>query len=123
MTKPLDLRDLFGAKWRVGLDEAANGRWTDPWNQIVLCRHGHIYPQAEGILAAATNRGGKIVRKLRAIKGAEVLLDGDDGANVAFPAGEVRAAARVMRPRVVRKLSQAQLDALARGRRLRNPLE
>ena len=27
-----------------GLDEAANGRWADPWNYIVRCRYGHLYP-------------------------------------------------------------------------------
>jgi hypothetical protein len=123
MTKPFDLRAMFGAKWRVGLDEAANGRWKDPWNQIVLCRHGHIYQHGDGMLAAATDRGGVIVRKLRAIPGAKVLLDGDDGANVAFPFEQVKAAASVMKPRRVRQLSPAQLAALAEGRSRRNPLE
>ena len=121
MTKPVDLRAEFGDRWRIALDEAAAGRWRDPWNFTVQCRYGHIYPAGLGRLGAATNRSGVIVRKLRAIPGAEVVADGDDGANVEFPLAQIRFVQRVMRPRTVRKLSPAQQAALAQGRLRKKP--
>lgn len=116
MTKPIDLRAEFGGRWRIALDEAAGGRWADPWNYTVPCRHGHLYPAGGDRIGAATDRSGVIVRKLRSIPGAEVVADGDDGANVVFPLAQVRFVQRVMKPRTVRKLSQAQKAALAEGR-------
>lgn len=119
----IDLKAEFGRKWQIGLDEAARGRWADPWNFRVLCRHGHLYPAGGDLLGAATDRSGAIVRKLRAIDGAKVVADGEDGANVIFPVSKLRSVQRVMKPRTARRLSPAQLAALAQGRLQKNPLE
>jgi hypothetical protein len=121
--KPIDLKAEFGGKWQIGLDEAARGRWADPWNYIVPCRHGHLYPVDGDRIGAATNRAGAIVRKLRAIDGVDVFQDGEDGANVVFHRAKVRFIARVMKPRTARQLSSAQRAALAQGRLRKNPLE
>lgn len=121
MTKPVDLRAEFGDRWRIALDEAAAGRWRDPWNYTIPCRHGHLYPASRDRIGAATQRAGAIVRKLRSIPGAEVVADGDDGANVEFPLAQIRFVQRVMRPRTIRKLSTAQQAALAQGRLQRKP--
>ena len=119
----IDLRAEFGGKWQIGLDEAARGRWADPWNYIVRCRHGHLYPVDGDRIGAATDRAGVIVRKLRAIDGVEIFQDGEDGANVVFHRAKLRYIARVMKPRSVRQLSPAQRTALAQGRLQKNPLE
>ncbi len=111
---PIDLKAKFGRKWRIVLDESADGDWEDPWNYIVPCRHGHLYPAGGDYLGAATNRSGAIVRKLQAIDGAEVVADGSDGANVIFPEEKLSAVKRVMKPRGVRRLSPAQRAALAK---------
>lgn len=120
---PIDLKAEFGGKWQIGLDEAAGGRWADPWNYIVRCRHGHLYPAGKDRIGAATDRAGLIVRKLRGIAGVDVFQDGEDGANVVFHRAKLRYIARVMKPRSVRQLSPAQRAALAQGRLRRNPLE
>ena len=120
---PINLKAEFGNKWQIGLDEAANGRWADPWNYIVRCRYGHLYPVDGDRIGAATNRAGVIVRKLAAIEGVDIFQDGEDGANVVFHRANLRFIARVMKPRSVRKLSPAQRVALAQGRLQKNPLE
>ncbi len=120
---PIDLKAEFGSKWQIGLDEAANGRWADPWNYVIRCRHGHLYPVDGDRIGAATDRPGAIVRKLRAIDGVDIFQDGEDGANVVFHRAKLRFIARVMKPRSVRTLSPAQRVALAQGRLQKNPLE
>lgn len=120
---PIDLKAEFGGKWQIGLDEAARGRWADPWNYIVLCRHGHLYPAGGDRIGAATDRAGAIVRKLRAIEGVEIFQDGEDGANAVFDRAKLRFIQRVMKPRTVRQLSPAQRAALAQGRLQKKPLE
>ena len=121
--KPIDLKAEFGGKWQIGLDEAARGRWADPWNYVIRCKHGHLYPVDGDRIGAATDRAGAIVRKLRSIVGVEVFQDGEDGANVVFHRAKLRFIARVMKPRSVRQLSPAQRAALAHGRLRKNPLE
>lgn len=119
----INLKAEFGGKWQIGLDEAARGRWADPWNYVVRCRYGHLYPVDGDRIGAATDRAGAIVRKLRTIDGVDVFQDGEDGANVVFHRAKLRYIARVMRPRSVRQLSPAQRSALAQGRLRKNPLE
>jgi hypothetical protein len=121
MKPPLDLRAEFGRRWRIELDEAAGGRWKDPWLFTVPCRNGHLFPAGPDRIGAATNRSGAIVRRLRQIDGAEVVADGSDGANVVFPLAAARYVARVMKPRSRRKLTPAHAAALARGRLARKP--
>jgi hypothetical protein len=119
---PIDLRARFGGHWKIGLDEAARGRWGDPWNYTVVCRHGHLYPVDSQHLGAATATSGATARRLRSISGVEVVADGDDGINAAFPLELIGAVEKIMRPCRVRRASARQLAALADGRRLQNPL-
>lgn len=118
---PLNLEVEFGRRWRIELDEAANGRRKDPWLLTIPCRHGHLFPAGPDLIGAATNRAGAIVRKLRAIPGVVVEADGTDGANVVFTRAALRHVARVMKPRSCRKLSPAHAAALARGRNSKKP--
>lgn len=119
--EPIDLQAEFGRRWRIDLDPAAAGRRKDPWLFTVRCRNGHLYPAGGDRIGAATNRSGAIVRRLRAIPGAEVVADGTDGANVVFPRAALRYVARVMKPRSCRQLSPTHAAALARGRLSRKP--
>jgi hypothetical protein len=119
--RPIDLEVEFGRRWRIELDEAANGRRRDPWMLTIPCRYGHLFPAGPDLIGAATNHSGAIVRKLRAIPGVEVVADGEDGANVVFSPAAIRYVARVMKPRSCRKLSPAHAAALARGRLSKKP--
>jgi hypothetical protein len=116
MTKPINLRDEYGHRWRIGLDAAAAGRWTDPWNYKVICRYGHICPWGGDLLAASTHTGGAVASRLMKLTGVTGVHDGDDGATVVFPASMVRAVAALMKPRSVRRATPAQAAALQRGR-------
>jgi hypothetical protein len=120
---PVDLRAHFGRRWRIALDEAARGHWRDPWLFIIPCRYGHLFPVDDQRIGAASDHPGAIARKLRAIPGAEVLADGDDGVNVAVPLGNVADVARILKPRRVRLASAAQREALAKGRAARKALD
>jgi len=121
--KPINLKAEFGAKWQIGLDEAARRRWADPWNDVVRCKYGHLYPVNGDQLGAATDRPGVIVRKLRAIDGVDIFQDAEDGANAVFHFAKLRFIARVMKPKSIRKLSSAQRFALAQGRLRNKPLD
>jgi len=116
MTKPIDLREEFGHRWRIGLDEAAGGRWKDAWNYRIVCRYGHIFPWGGDLLAASTDFAGSVANRLMKVAGVQVVHDGDDGATVVFPRSLLKAVASLLRPRTVRQPSPAQLASLARGR-------
>lgn len=114
MSIPIDLRAEFGHRWRIGLDEAAGGRWKDPWHFQIICRHGHIVPWGGDQLAASTNAAGAIANRLKSLAGVEVVHDGDDGATVVFPRPLLKVVAAVMKPRSARRTTPAQAAALAR---------
>ena len=121
MTKPIDLREEFGHRWRIGLDGAAAGRWKDAWYFQILCRHGHIAPWGGDLLAASTHGAGAVANRLMKLAGVDIVHDGDDGATVVFPRPLMRAVTAVMKPRTVRRTTPAQAAALARGRTHRAP--
>ena len=116
MSTPIDLRTEYGHRWKIGLDAAAGGRWSDPWNFKILCRHGEIYPWGDGLLAASTHNAGAVANKLLALDGVDAILDGDDGASVAFHTSKLKEVAKVLKPRTTRQPNPAQLAALVRGR-------
>jgi hypothetical protein len=115
----IDLKKKYGHRYVLDLDEAAGGRWSDPWYHQIVCRHGRIGPHGGDRLVASTNGPGRVARRLLKLSGVEVLADGDDGANVIFPVQLLTTVARVMRPRSRRKPSAGQVAALARARESR----
>lgn len=116
MSTPIDLRKEFGHRWMIGLDEAARGRWTDPWLYKIECRHGEIFPWGDDKLAASTVGSGAVANRLLKLPDIDVIHDGSDGATVVFFRRSIREVASLMKPRRARKASSAQLAALASGR-------
>lgn len=116
MSTPIDVRAEFGHRWRIGLDEAAGGRWKDPWYFQILCRYGVIVPWGGDLLAASTTTAGSIANRLKRLPSVEVAHDGDDGATVVFRRPLLKQVTPIIRPRTVRKASPAQMAALSRGR-------
>jgi hypothetical protein len=116
VSTPIDLRREFGHRWKIGLDEAARGRWSDPWNLTIVCRHGEICPWGDDLLAASTHRTGAVANRLRALPFVEVVHDGSDGVTAVFQSRYLRTVAGIMKPRRARTASPAQLAALERGR-------
>ena len=116
MSTPIDLRADFGHRWQIGLDEAAGGRWKDPWHFLIACQHGVIVPWGGDLLGASTHHGGSIARRLLKLPGVDVMHDGDDGATVKFPFSMLKAVTAVMKPRSLRRVTPPQAAALAKGR-------
>lgn len=125
MITPIDLRAEFGHRWRIGLDEAAAGRWKDPWYFLILCRYGVIVPWGGDRLGASTasaHRVGPIAKRLLRLPNVEAVHDGDDGATVVFHRRDLRAVAALLKPRRARRPNPAQLVALQHGRLQRRRL-
>jgi len=116
MSTPIDLRVEFGHRWKIGLDDAAGGRWSDPWNFKILCRHGEICPWGGELLAASTTSEGAVANRLRRLPFIEIAHDGSDGVTVVFPLRHLSVVTGIVKPRRARKASPAQLAALERGR-------
>ena len=116
MSTPIDLRREFGHRWKIGLDEAARGRWTDPWLYMIECRHGEIFPWGDDKLAASTTGPGAVAKRLVRLADVEAVHDGSDGVTVVFPRGRLSSVTGIMKPRRARTASPTQLAALERGR-------
>jgi hypothetical protein len=120
MSTPIDLRKKFGHRWKIGLDESARGRWSDPWTYSIVCCHGEIIPWGGDLLAASTKNAGAIANRLRAAPFVEIAHDANDGVTVVFPSRHLPKVVAIMKPRRTKKATPAQLEALKRGR-LRPP--
>jgi len=116
MSTPIDLRAEYGQRWNIGLDEAAAGRWSDPWNFKVICRYGDICPWGGDLLAVSTAKAGAVANRLMKIPGIDVVHNGDDGVTVTFPSSMLKAVAAVVKPRSLRRVKPSQAAALAKGR-------
>jgi hypothetical protein len=108
----IDLRQHYAHRYRVtcegSCERAHHGSACDPWNAIVLCQHGHIYPHGELLLGAATNNRGQKANSLAALPCVRVVQDGDDGINVVFDASDFAKVAAIMKPRRKRQLTPEQ---------------
>jgi hypothetical protein len=102
---------LFGDRFKIGRDPAhaaehgERGRAIDPWLLVIICRSGHIYVHSRDRLGVATNNRGATARALVSLPGVEVLQDGDDGLNAAFPLEAFDQVAAILNPRRRRRLS------------------
>ena len=86
LTGCINLKKQFGEQYKVEYEEESyfaergeGARADDPWLQIILCKHGHIYPQGGVRLGASTNKRGGIARKLARLECTEVLQDSWSG--------------------------------------------
>ena len=101
----IDLRERFGRKYKIGRDQAyyaqygRRARVHDPWYDLVLCRHGEIFPWGGRLLAASTTKNGPVANRLRAAGFCRVVQDGDDGVTAVFDLNDFPKVAAIMRPR------------------------
>ena len=119
MTTCINLKERFGDVYKVEHEESyhadrgENARTEDPWLQVLLCQHGHIYPHGRDVLAASTNTRGGITRKLAALDCTTVVQDGSDGINATFHVRDFEQVAELMKPRRRRHLTVEQRRAAA----------
>ena len=115
----INLKDLVGDKWRVGYEDSyeaeygENARTSDPWLMIALCRHGHLFPWGDDLLAASTDKRGPVAQRLMALNCGTIRQDGDDGAMITFHVDDIAQVAKILKPRRRRRLSDEQKAKLA----------
>lgn len=117
MVHCVDLRANFSHEYQVRTDHS-NGSLHDPWQLMIPCRFGHIYPHGDRLLGVATNGRGPVANRLAALRCVRIVLDGDDGINVVFDVGDFDSVAQVMQPKRRRRLSAEK--RAERAERLRN---
>lgn len=104
MSDCIDLRAEFSHQYQVHT-ELSDGSLQDPWQLIIPCRHGHIYPHGGSLLGAATHNRGPVANRLAALPSVRIVQDGDDGINVVFDVADFDSVAQVMQPKRKRRLS------------------
>ena len=115
----INLKDRFGDRYRVVYEKSyfaehgQTARVDDPWLQVLLCKHGHIYLHGRDELAASTNTRGGIARKLAVLNCTTVVQDGSDGINATFHIRDFEQVAELMKPRRRRHLTVEQRRAAA----------
>lgn len=105
---PINLKEMFGKKYRIGLDPAAfeepNGK-KDLWYHVILCKYGEIYPVNDKLLAIHS-KGGKIYNRLSKLKGVTDTRGSDDGEGITiFPLEMFKKIAEIVQPRRKRVVS------------------
>jgi hypothetical protein len=112
----INLKNLAGDPYKVAYEESyytERSRHTveDPWLMMILCQHGHIYPQGGELLAVSTDKRGGVARRIAQLPFVTVLQDGSDGINATFPVNRFDDVAEIVKPRKRRRLSPEQRAA------------
>ncbi len=105
----LNLRELFGDKYRVSIDrESAEGpRDKDPWVQEMRCRRGIIYPFSATHLAVQVDYHPIIAQRLVRM-GFGLVQDGDHERTFVFTMDRFDEVAELVLPRSRKYLSEEQ---------------
>ena len=107
----INLRERFGDAYRIRHEESYAAERSEfraaeePWLQIIPCRHGHIYPWSDTLLAVSTNRRGPVAGRIRELPFVAVVQDGSDGINATFPVEAFDQVAAIVRPKRRRRLT------------------
>ncbi len=118
--RPIDFKNLFGDRYRITLDPAAKfepGGRHDPWQYVLPCRYGEIYPFDDRLLAVMVV-GGRKVPEMREL-GLAYQHDGDGEAAFLFTPDQFEEVAQIVQPRKRRQVSPANRKA-ARERAVAN---
>jgi hypothetical protein len=79
----------------------------DPWDLVLPGRSGFVAAWGDDRLVACTHSTITTRRILAAVEGAVIVQDGDDGANIAFPAERLDVVAPILRLRRRRQAAAA----------------
>lgn len=105
----LNLRELFGDKYRVTVDResAESPRDKDPWVQEMRCRRGVIYPYSRSLLAVQVDYHPIIAQRLVRM-GFQFIQDGDHEKTFVFTSDRFDEVAEIVQPYARRYLSEEQ---------------
>jgi hypothetical protein len=112
---------LAGGRYRVHNETAGRRAYDrdDAWDLFLRGRGGFVAPWAyapprgSGALVACTNSTVTTTRLLATIPGCMIVQNGDDGANIAFPAEYFDAVAGILRLRKRRQYTPEQRRVMA----------
>jgi hypothetical protein len=110
---PPNLRALFGDRYRIGYDPAAEtaAERNDPWMMTLPCQNGVIYPHGANRLAVECKT--QPAHKLMAIPAITVQQQGDAQWTLIFDLEMADLVFGIVKPRKRRKLSEVQKAANA----------
>ena len=104
------LKALYGDRYRVGLDPAADG-WRDPWMMTIPTRTGEVYPHSPAYAAVEVKaRCYSIIRPFR--ERFAVHQDGSDVVAFLVPWAELDDVLPLLKPYRQRRLSAAERERL-----------
>ena len=110
----LNLQALYGDRYRITFDPAAklerNGR-RDPWQFVIPCKYGGIFPFNETQLAVMVC-GSRKVPEARGL-GLTIHQDGDTEAIFLFAPRQFGEVAKIAKPRKKRQVTEKQRQRLA----------
>lgn len=103
----INLRELFGEKYRVSIDrESAEGpRDQDPWVQEMRCRRGLIYPYSATHLAVQVDYHRFIAKRLARL-GLKLIQNGGHEKTFVFTTDRFDEVKELVRPYARRYLSE-----------------
>lgn len=111
MSECINLRERFGAAYRIGYDPAVHpstpaGK-VDPWMILIPCRPkgSNIYPYGGTKLIIEIEGHAKLRNQLRCLSCCELIQDGDTFTAFRFDVADFDAVAALVKPRKVRRLS------------------
>ena len=108
---PIDLKEKFGKQYKIGYDPAVEVGESkhDPWNYLILCKHGNIYPYSAKKLAFYCIGSGIRKKLHKEHPDIEVYNWSDDGEAI-FPffLDQFDLIAKYAKPRRKRRLSEEQ---------------
>jgi hypothetical protein len=97
----------------VRRDPVARPDDTDPWVQVLVGRHGEIYPHGRDLLAVEVYDGRIALRVAEVLNGSLPWQRGEAFFCYVFPVNQLVTVADIIQPPKVRHLSPAARDRLA----------
>ena len=108
----INLKEMFGDRYRITLDEAASPESSDPWYFQIPCQFGHICPHSSELLSFFCT-GPVMLRRLRR-EHPELectLCDGE--AIFFFTPDQFDIVAEYAKPKQKRRISEEERQRLA----------
>ncbi len=109
----LNLKTMYGHQYRIRWDEAREGRSQDPAMMQIPCQYGIIYPHSATLLVVEIDYHNPTANRVGRIPGVTLHQDGDQEKTFLFPVELFPEVARIVKPRVRRRLSPENRQRLA----------
>src|SRR6516165_5689200 len=111
----VNLRDLFGKKYRISFDSARRpGEKADPWFMQIRCRRGTVYPYGGSRLAVELDYHRKVSTQVAQIPGVIQTQDGDEEKTFVFDVALFDQVAAIVMPYKRPVLSAEQIESKTR---------